>query len=136
VQKSRVAENEVGLAWRRPGAVCIPWVRPDPQYNCQTEQRHGRQEREDQRRQRKRGGEPSSSMIAVPTRPENSNGVCQSQPFPAIREASTDMTAPARPSQMSGERPLEARPTGATAGPAEIIVDHLDVFPPQRLKGG
>jgi len=30
-----------------------------------------------------------------------------------------------------GKQPLEAWPSGATSGSAEVIVDHLDILPPQ-----
>src|SRR5437868_10084534 len=74
---------------------------------------------------------PSSSTISVPTRPQNCSRVCQSRPFARQpgglqREHGADAALTDR-----GQKLLEAGPPCAPARSAKIIVDHLDIGPPQ-----
>lgn len=71
----------------------------------------------------------SSSIISVPTRPQNSNSVCQSRPLRASREASSDSTAPIRPSQIAARS--FSKPGRRPPAPDQIIVDDVHIGPTQ-----
>ena len=70
-------------------------------------------------------------MITVPTRPQNSRqrmpvAPVAGQPRGLHRHHCADAAL-----ADGGKQPLEARPSGAASGSAEVVVDHLDIVPPQ-----